>query len=357
MDFLFGSSNTKTRTKLRFGNRKFTKKVGHIKRDMKCTPIPDTFRISKSCYTPEILENIKNAYNKDHSPKDRIHSNNPTKIWKELSERLVHCEKEDCWLNQIKDENLRKKIDRYIFAPDKPYEWKSNPNTWLSNYDILNVLEQYEVNYPRFEFIGPTPIDFDSRLETKINPYDTGRNPSNGVSSGKKCVWNDLCHFSLKQQLSKGKRKIGIIFNLDKHYQSGSHWVSLFIDISRRFIFYFDSAGGNMPKETQSFENIPEEIQMLKNIPEEIQALIERIQKQAKELGFQFDVKSNGSHAHQQGNTECGMYSLFFIITMLTGRPTPKSRKMSLKKVFNLFLKERIPDKIIEQYRNEYFND
>jgi hypothetical protein len=336
---IFGSSNKKTRGKRTFTNRSMTKKRGHIKRDMKCNPIPDAFRISKSCYTPQILENIKHEYNKDHSPKDQIHTSNPTEIWKELSERLVHCEKEDCWLNQIKDENLRKKIDRYIFAPDKPYEWKSDPNTWLSNYDILNVLEQYEVNYPHFEFMGPTPIDFDARLETDgVNPYDTGRNTQSKTgSSRKKCVWNELCNFSLKQQLSNKKNKIGIIFNLDKHYQNGSHWVSLFIDISRRFMFYFDSAGGNMP--------------------EEVNVFIERIQKQAKELDFQFAVKTNGSHAHQQGNTECGVYSLFFIIMMLTGRSTPKSRKMPLKKVMDLFLKERVPDKTVAQYRNEYFND
>jgi hypothetical protein len=344
MTFLFGASNKKTHGKRNFTNRALTKKRGHIKRghikrDMKCNPIPDAFRISKSCYTPQILENIKNAYNKDHSVKTHIHTTNPTEIWKELSERLAHCDKEDCWLNQIKDETLRKKIDRYIFAPDKPYEWKSNPNTWLSNYDILNVLEQYEVNYPRFEFIGPTPIDFDTRLDrNRVNPYDTGRSmQSKHHSSEKKCVWNDLCHFSLKHQLSAKKNKVGIIFNLDKHYQGGSHWVSLFIDISHRFMFYFDSAGGDMP--------------------DEVNVLIERIQTQSKELGFQFDVKTNGTHAHQRGNTECGMYSLFFIITMLTGRPTPKSRKMSLEKVFNLFLTKQVSDKTIEQYRNEYFNE
>ena len=42
---------------------------------------------------------------------------------------------------------------------------------------------------------------------------------------------------------------------------------------------------------------------------------------------------------------------------MLTGRSTPKSRKMPLKKVMDLFLKERVPDKTVAQYRNEYFND
>ena len=34
---------------------------------------------------------------------------------------------------------------------------------------------------------------------------------------------------------------IGIIFNLDYHYQSGSHWVTLMIDMSKspHYIDYF----------------------------------------------------------------------------------------------------------------------
>lgn len=310
---------------------------------MKCSPLLDEFRVSKSCYTPQILDSIKRAYNKDHSPEEKIHATNPNDVWLELSKRLSHCEKEDCWLNQLKDENMRKRIDRYIFAPDQPYEWKSNPNTWLSNFDILNVLEQYEHTYPQFEFIGPTPIDFDARLGNSNNPYDTGRSKQVGATTGnskqdnaKKCVWNELCTLSLKHQITKRKPKIGIIFNLDKHTQGGSHWVSMFIDIKRKLIFYFDSAAGEMPPE--------------------IDVLIKRLQKQANHLGFHLTTKNNLDNAHQMGNTECGVYSLFFIIMMLTGRPTPQSRKMPFNKVMHMFLEERISDKEIEKYRNEYFN-
>ena len=35
--------------------------------------------------------------------------------------------------------------------------------------------------------------------------------------------------------------QIGIVFNLDKHDQEGSHWVSMFIDLKRDGIYYFDS--------------------------------------------------------------------------------------------------------------------
>jgi hypothetical protein len=342
--FIANAGHTKrqqTQRKHQIPPNKTVKNAKHIKQKMTCSPHSAHIKPSylhDTCYTPAILERIKNEYNKIHPAKDHIRTKDPTKIWKELDERLSHCNKEDCWLNQIRDPKLRKQIDRYMFAPDQPYEWKRNPNEWLSNYDILNVLEQYELVYPNFEFIGPTPIDFDTRLGGESNAYNIGneRKLPEGDGAGKKCVWNDLCHFSLKEKIREKKTKIGIIFNLDKHDESGSHWVSLFIDIKCRFLFYFDSAGGDMPPE--------------------IKALIDRIQSQAKELRFRFKSYTNGNHDHQKGNTECGMYSLFFIVTMLTGKHTPTSKKMHLGKILELFLHGNIPDKTMEDYRDEYFN-
>lgn len=333
----------RTHGKYQMFSNKTVKNSTHIKQKMTCSPHSSHIKPSylhNTCYTPAILEHIKVEYNKSHPAKCRILTKDPAKIWKELDRRLYHCNKEDCWLNQIRDANLRKKIDRYMFAPDQPYEWKHNPNEWLSNYDILNVLEQYEMVYKNFKFIGPTPIDFDARLENGHNAYDIGNEHKTQDSAGagtKKCVWNDLCHFSLKEKIREKQTKIGIIFNLDKHDESGSHWVSLFIDIKRRFLFYFDSAGGDMPSE--------------------VSILIERLQSQAKELKFHFKEYTNGSHDHQKENTECGMYSLFFIVTMLTGKHTPTSKKMPLGKILDLFLHGNIPDKTMEDYRDEYFNE
>lgn len=333
-------SGNRTRKVSHKRNRKTSRKYSHITQRMICSPhsihqrTKNARSINDTCYTPAILEYIKREYNKSHTKS--IRETDPVLIWRELDKRLSHCSTEDCWLNQIRDEKLRKKIDRYIFAPDKPYEWKRNPTEWLSNYDILNVLEQYETIYPNFEFIGPTPIDFDTRLEQAQNPYDIGNETALPKTSQRKCVWNDLCHFSLAKKLREKKTKIGIIFNLDKHNQDGSHWVSMFIDIPRKFMFYFDSAGGSMP--------------------DEIRALVDRIHAQSRELGLRLKEITNGNMAHQRGNTECGMYSLFFIITMLTGKHTLTGKRIPFRKVMRMFLHERIPDKMMEEYRDEYFN-
>lgn len=274
-----------------------------------------------SCFTPDVLIRIKEHYNKTH-PNNKITSKDPREIWDHLKTNLS-CEKEKCWLKEIKDPVMSKNIEKIVFAPEQPPEWKSNPDEWLSNYDIFNVIRQYQDTHKDFVFMGPTTIDFDTKL-----PEREGQ-----------CVENQICNFELEKYLAKGKTKFGIVFNLDKHTESGSHWVSLFFDTNEKIIIFFDSTGAGVPREVKS--------------------LMERILEQGKHVKsgpIHFEKYDNARINHQKGNTECGMYSLFFIITFLT-RETPNSnKKLSKKECLDLFLKQRIPDKVVFDYRDLYFN-
>jgi hypothetical protein len=321
---LFSVFNRTTRTNNKKTNRKTKKNTS-----MNCSPaVKNKTASNDTCFTPNILLKIKSDYN--HTNKSNpIKETEPTKILQELRNRLSRCDKEDCWLRQMKDATLSKKIQDYVFAPKSPKEWTYNPNEWLSNYDIFNVLTQYEDKYPNFEFIGPSFIDFDK-------PKDV---------STQTCVSDELCNFSLKHHISKKHKKIAIVFNLDKHTGPGTHWVSLFIDIKERFIFYFDSAGSKIPKE--------------------IMILVKRIQNQGVNLPkkIHFKFYENYPMTHQYTNTECGMYSLFFIITMLLGKPDDHTHKIhglknqggSFNKI-HFFKKHRIPDKLVSDLRLKYFN-
>lgn len=315
--------NTK-RKKKRY--EKIPVEISHEIKPMNCSPVVDgKTPVKKSCLTPDVLVKIKNEYNKDHFD-NMIISKDPREIWAILNNRLSKkgCRKEKCWLNEIDDSKLRKQIEEYIFAPEQPKEWKTNPDEWLSNYDIFNVIRQYEDTYKDFKFMGPTTIDFDTRLPEKNN----------------QCVENEICEFDLKIDMKKGIQHFACIFNLDKHYQSGSHWVSMFIDVPDKVIIYFDSAGAN-------------------NIPKEISVLVQRLQKQASELDnpFKFKYVNNGKLIHQNGGTECGMYSIFFVITMLTGKtPFTKDKVMTMNERLHLFLKKKIPDEVVFDYRDLYFN-
>lgn len=289
---------------------------------MNCAPTVKGKTVNDlSCFTPDVLIKIKEHYNQSH-PTNQIVSKDPREIWDHLKSNLS-CEKENCWLKEIKDPVIRKNIEKIVFAPEHPAEWKTNPDEWLSNYDIFNVIRQYQDTHKDFLFMGPTTIDFDTQLAER----------------GGQCVENQICNFELEQYLAKGKTKFGIVFNLDKHTQGGSHWVSLFFDTLEKIMIFFDSAGAG--------------------VPPEVKILMDRIIEQSKHLKsgpIHFDVYNNSRIRHQNGNTECGMYSLFFIITFLTRETPLHEKKLSTKDCLELFLKGRIPDEVVFDYRDLYFN-
>ena len=276
-----------------------------------CSPAtPNDGAHEDTCYTPEALIKMKNLWNARH-PDDKITSSDANKIWSELRNRFAGvCDTEKCWLRQSFVSNkLDHDIMNYTFAPDAPRSWKKNPNEWLTSSDITAVMKHFEKQYSQFAFIGPSPIDFDKQLM-----YGD-------------CVWEELCKFSVKRMIKRRKRKIGIVFNTDPHTEDGEHWISMYIDLSMKdpYIFYFDSNGDTaMP---------------------EIITLADRIIEQGKKIGMNISFYENHPKEHQLGDSECGMYSLYMIIELLTG-----------KKKYEYFINERVPDKDVERFRNIYFN-
>lgn len=302
-------------------HRRTKKNVTRSFQPLNCSPIVNgKTEIAGSCFTAPALYQLKEYYNKHH-PSTPILSKTPSQLWHDFRTRFFSCKREDCWLKEIDNAELRENLEKFLFAPSQPVEWKKKPNEWLSNFDIFEVLHQYELTHANFKAFGPTPIDFDSRPKD-----DTG-----------KCVWEELCTFQLDNYLEKGKTKLGMVFNLDKHDEQGSHWVSLFVDLEERFLFYLDSAGNRIPKE--------------------IRALVKRIQRQGMSLSPPLKLKfyENYPLEHQLGNTECGMYSLYFIITMLTGETEGRTFRTAREKI-EFFKKKRVPDKYVSKYRKIYFN-
>ena len=289
------------------GGKKSRKSVKLEK--LNCSPKPKSEINDFSCYTNKSLYKLRDMWNARH-PDVKIISNTPKEIHREISEKLSGvCNKESCWLKQ-KAEFGQVESMTDSFAPESPPEWKKNPNEWLSSVDIINVMKHYEKAYKCFDFIGPTPIDFDTR---KL--YG-------------ECVWDELCNFSIEEQIKSGKTKIGIIFNTDPHYKSGQHWISMFINIKKKKIFFFDSVGDKPPVE--------------------IIKLVDRIKEQGlnldRKINFVFDT--NEGIEHQYGNTECGIYSLFFIVHMLEDKLTEHYLKNHILK-----------DEYMNKFRHVYFND
>lgn len=262
-----------------------------------------------TCYDNKSLNIIKTLWNLKH-PDDKIYSKNPKQLWYTLKEKFSNvCDNEYCWLNEnFKKNKINKSILKSRFAPFHPKLWNIDKNAWLSSTDIIKVMKGYENKYKNFNFIGPSPIDFDEKLDNKM------------------CVYNDLCNFNIKKFIKKNINKIAFIFNTDPHYKSGSHWIALYIDSEKKIIFFFDSNGDI--------------------IPNEIKKLVNKIINQAKEELIELKYEDNYNFDHQKSNTECGMYCLYFIITLLTGQHN-----------FNYFKTKKIKDNYVEQFRKIYFNE
>jgi len=177
----------------------------------------------------------------------------------------------------------KKELAHKWLRPAMPPKWKEDPDMWLDSNNIRDVMHQYEEARPDFKFLGPYPIDFAVR-----DPYDT--------SGDDKCLIGEMCTLDLDEETMKGKKYIGIVYNLDPHYKGGSHWVANFIDIGRQKCYYFDSYGMKPPKQVYAF------MQWL------------GIQKPQICLGW------NGRR-FQYSDSECGMYSMYFIERMLAGEP------------------------------------
>lgn len=264
---------------------------------------PKTKKNKYTCYKKKDLCILRKAWN-TRNPQQMIVTTQPRKIWKQLKEYMQNvCEHERCWLSNImQNEDIQLPLYNR-FAPLRPYTWDINPHEWLSNHDIKKVMLQYEYEYPRFTFIGPSPINYDH------------------ITNEGSCVWEELCSFSLQKYLDK-KDHIAIVLNTDKHTGPGKHWIALFLNLKEKYIYYFDS--GNEP------------------IPSYVKTLVKDIKMQGKQHNIKIRFKYNRI-VHQKGNSECGMYCLYFIISLLTGKKPS-------------FFEKRIPDEKVFSLRNVYFN-
>jgi len=299
------------RTRNKNKNKNKNKTGGGTRKMMKLNCGPKKGKNLKfSCFDDKTIFKLRDLWNLRHADV-KIQSNDVKEIWLMLQKNMSQiCNKESCWLKQqFASDELNKELVT-SFAPSSPQEWKKKPNEWLTSIDILSVMKQYEDAYKCFEFIGPSPIDFDTRMQ-----YG-------------ECVWEELCNFDIGKQIKAGKTKIGIIFNLDPHTKDGSHWVSMFVNIKKGKIFFFDSVGETAPKE--------------------IMTLVQRIQKQGTQLKnpIKFIFDQNHPTEHQYGDTECGIYSLYFIVHILEDKHTTE-----------YFKKHILSDKYMESFRKVYFNE
>ena len=125
-----------------------------------------------TCFTHAALRKMAKAWNVEHphSPISMGTNTKKHKLWNVLRKKMVTLTDSNCTDDYcILDTPLVKKIQdpdlhQNTFRPKMPRDWVKNPKSWLSTTDIQKVLEQYLVSKPELEFIGPVPIDFDKTV-------------------------------------------------------------------------------------------------------------------------------------------------------------------------------------------------
>jgi hypothetical protein len=212
-----------------------------------------------------------------------------------------------------------KLISKKDLKPEKPDIWYKHPKTWLSNYDIQNVMTQYEaVPKYSFAFLGVFPIDF-------------------AVSNTQgQCLYSDFCNIDISKMIKKKKKFIGFITNLDKHDESGSHWTSTFISIDPSIdtygAYYYDSVAGQIPHYL---------ISVLKHIKTQCDKLYPD-----KVFKINFNKKR-----HQYKNSECGVFSILYQIRWLN-KHIVKDNKTSFEEIIR---NPNITDDTMLKVRDELF--
>lgn len=279
--------------------------------DMMCAP--GLIFEAGSCAKLEVIKEVVFAYNKSVDENDRIimSSNeeilNPLKykeyLVNEISKKLKDiCTTQKCWSKQDfmrhMENKAREEFMKYTFRPDSPQgKWE-----WLNTFNINEAMAQYERKYKGFKFLGAVPMDFADLSTLEISNLDYDK------------LMND------------GLTKLGVIFNLDNHNEPGSHWVALFSDLNNGLILFFDSFAQKPGERVQA-------------LMREQADYMHSIGKNRKTIRVDYNKVP-----HQKGNSECGVYSMRYLIQMAKGKD------------FDELCNNPISDKNINKCRNVYFD-
>ena len=143
-------------------------------------------------------------------------------------------------------------------------------------------------------------------------------------------------------------KKIGIVPNLDEHWKGGSHWVSLFINLETGQIYFFDSYGYRPEKRIRSFLKIIAEWKYKKDTGKTLNFdadnYMKGSSKEKNEIEKKYDIRYSEIR-NQYKNSECGVYSMNFIIRLLHNAN------------FDNIISNEVPDDTINKCREIYFNN
>lgn len=278
----------------------------------KCSP--SIGFVSGSCIPLSILHKIAEAYNETTKNKIILIGKDGTnkKYLEKYKLYLVNELQISLGKDQTKwyeydfmdklDKDVKEILEKSIFrieGPDKQFEW-------MDSIRMTIVMEQYEDLYQKFKYLGSVPLDFEKHDTYKIKDI------------------------SFKELEDNGKHRFGLIINSDKHSGRGQHWFMMFFDLEKGEIYFIDSCAKK--PETYGIE---------------IEEFVNTIKEYLKSKGFKEEdiIFKYNTIEHQTGNSECGVYSMYYIEKFLEG------------KTFDEITKNVITDDEVNEYRLKFFSN
>ena len=287
-----------------------------------CSPAGlDNFKEHGSCFTLDALRELATAWNRDHTNTPIDLKSDDIDYYKSQLETVLGTKNELTWIQRLGGMSQNRAAAKLLMPP-KPKEWSNNPYKWLNNYNITHILSRFEgdAKHP-YKLLGVVPIDFQ------------------GSDSSGNVLYPELHDFDLKHYIGKYKY-LGLITNLDTHSGPGTHWTSSFVCIDPEKpcfgAYYYDSTF------TPNTD--------VKRVPDEIRKFFKQMKRQAAALYPKKKFKNIFYRLnHQKGNTECGMFSIFYQVHWL--RSIIENPNSTHKDIIRL----RITDDQVWQLRNFFF--
>tara|TARA_B110000208_G_scaffold191059_2_gene256688 strand:+ start:412 stop:1335 length:924 start_codon:yes stop_codon:yes gene_type:complete len=291
-----------------------------------------------SCFSLDELKIIAHNYNKSvdtkqvNGKKIDIKSNDKKQLLNTIVKQLPQCNNDHICI--ISQKFIINKKLKNIFKP----QGTKGQYDWLSTLNINDVLRQYELKYKDFKFGGAVPSDvFSYKKEERVDYplMDTNLN---------------IQHLDLHDLNIMGIKKIAFVYNLDKSYQSGSHWVALFCNLDKCQVYFFDSYGQRPSKDIRSMiEKLANMcynkhnttcVKECNDLSVSQSFMMETGKNKLEKLLSNIDYNRN---RNQYKNTECGVYSINFIVQLLNG------------KKFKEIIDNPISDEEINKLRKKYY--
>lgn len=245
------------------------------------------------CSSDIVVKQIGRALNINGRISTKLASSSPllartkTTIINQAKEK-TDCDSESCIYSNIL---VQKKINKNTieqelktrFKPQGPFD----NDAWLDNIHIDSVLRQLMETYKHFYAIPFQMIDFKEK-------------------------GTELATINLLKKINEGYTKIAVVLNTDVSDGKGKHWFAMFMDFAHdTYSLEFFNSSGNLP------------VHQIRTWQIETKKMFER-------KGFPTKCIIVSPNEIQKSDSECGVFSLWFIWSRLENHPVEEFKNVNM---------------------------